>query len=91
MTISKIGSGFIRSLGPKDAREADRNGKDGKQGSPVRSEKSDKVGLSAAGLALAAKASEIEARIAGGVYNDPAMAEEVARRLIESGDLDLNA
>lgn len=91
MTINEIGSGFIRSLGAKDAKAADRDGKDGKSGASVRSKKADSVGISAAGFALAAKASEIEARIVGGVYDDPSMAEEVARRLLDSGDLDLDA
>ena len=91
MTVHNIGSGFIRSIDAKDAQEADRQGKDGKSGSSVRTERADQVGLSAAGLALAAKASEIEARIADGVYDDPAMAEEVARRILASGDLDLDA
>ncbi len=91
MTISNIGAGFTRSIDAKDAKEADRQGKNGKSGSTVRTEKSDQVGLSAAGLALAAKASEVEARITDGVYDDPAMAEEVARRIFDSGDLEIDA
>lgn len=91
MNIKNIGSGFIRPPGTRDAESVDRDGKGEEGESTGRADRSDRVGLSAAGVALAAKASEIEARIEGGVYDDPAMAEEVARRILSSGDLDLDA
>ena len=88
MNIGKIGSGFIRPPGEKSAKVA---GDEGKEKSDANgSGRSDQVGISEAGMAFAAKASEIEVRIQGGVYNDPAMAEEVARRILDSGDLDVD-
>jgi len=85
MTINEIGRGLVRSFGTRDASETDRDGAE----EPSGRGRADSVGLSTKGLALAARARQIEARMESGVYDDPALAEEVARRLLDSGDLDL--
>ncbi len=99
MSIHKIGSDLVRpvrSTGPDsvDGKAQERAG-DGSK----RSGRVDRVGFSEEGLALAklvrhveteltpARLAEIEARIANGFYDQPDVAEEVARRLLLSGDL----
>jgi len=99
MSIHKIGSDLVRPLPVKAAgvqgRKADRDA----TAPHGRLERTDLVGFSAEGLALAEKARlaagdlspqrlDIKSqRIAAGFYDDPAVAEEVALRLLGSGDL----
>lgn len=101
MSIHKIGSDLVRpspvKAGGPHGRKADRDAA-AAQGKP---ERTDQVGFSAEGLALAEKArlaagelsgerlESLRQRIAGGFYDDPAVAEEVALRLLDSGDLGL--
>lgn len=91
MKINDYGSTFVRGAVGKDPQLREQDRREDPEAPEARAPRGDRVGISSAGMALAARASEIEARIAGGVYNDPAMAEEVARRVLASGDLDLEA
>jgi len=100
MTIHKIGSDLVRPFGlkgrgipvgplPSESDESERN------------ERADRVDISPEGRELAARLldegreaaetrlRDIRARIDSGVYDDPSMAEEVARRLVDSGELRL--
>lgn len=99
MTIQKIGSDIIASLAPKGSRTGGTKA-DGEEGHSPRASRTDQVGFSAEGMALAerslsvddgmtpARLEQIQTRIADGFYDSPEVADEVARRLIESGDLD---
>ena len=90
MSIHEIGSDLVRALGPKDAREPDSSKRRRDAGEPQPAARSDSVEISAAGRELAAGAArmdEIHDRIDIGYYDLPAQAEELARRLIASGDL----
>ena len=99
MSIHKIGSDLIRPFGPKRSEAAERKA-DGESQDSKRAERVDQVGFSAEGLALAGlvqnvetdvsaeRISNIEARIANGFYEEPEIAEEVARRVLDSGELD---
>lgn len=99
MSIHRIGSDSIRPLNSLGARSAERR-KDGD--ASARSghrDRSDRVGLSAEGLALAAQArdadtdlsperiADIKSKIADGFYEKPEVAGDVARRVLASGDL----
>ncbi|HSW28471.1 MAG TPA: hypothetical protein VLH75_03160 [Longimicrobiales bacterium] len=100
MSIHKIGSDLVRPLperGGAQGRKAQWEPA-AQEGRPGRA---DHVGLSPEGLALARGAPEaapalseerlevLRQRVAGGFYDDPPVAEEVAHRLLASGDLDL--
>lgn len=92
MSIHKIGSDLVRPLPAR--RPGDLEAKpEGKPGhAPAARARSDQVGFSAEGLAMAEFAQSdrlatIEARIANGFYDDPQVADEVARRIMASGDL----
>ena len=99
MSIRNIGSDLIRSFGPKGLKGVERSTEGEASDETRRVDRSDRVELSHEGRALAAKlggqkevfdagrAAEIRARIDSGVYNDPSVAEQVARRLMASGDL----
>ena len=93
MSIHKIGSDLVRPIPSKSTEQAERKTDGESSGSPARKARGDQVGFSAEGLAMAELAhsdrlATIEARIANGFYDDPQIADEVARRLIASGDLD---
>ncbi len=99
MSIHKIGSDLVRPLAPRavggEERSKARQGDSG----DARSARSDEVQISAEGRELAAQASasepslsqaridEIQERISLGHYDEPAVAETVARRMLEGGDL----
>lgn len=94
MSIHKIGSDLIRPLPSKETGPAERKADGESKGSPARKSRTDQVGFSPEGLALAELAQSdrletIQARIANGFYDDAQVAGEVARRLIASGDLDI--
>lgn len=101
MSIHKIGSDLVRPLPRSDVGAGGGKGSAQGAGSRQRPERADRVGFSEEGLALAAQArgeadeaagqrlETIRQRIAGGFYDDPAVAEEVARRLLASWDLDV--
>ena len=96
MSIHKIGSDLVRPPGPKGSGPASRKPGSENPEQPTRRMRSDQVGFSAEGLALAelaksaehqASIEEIRARVSSGYYNDPAVADQVAERLLDSGDL----
>lgn len=101
MSIHKIGSDLVR---PLPQREGGLAGKKSSAEGPSpggRPERADRVGFSEEGLALAAQGhigteelspqrlDALRERIAGGFYDAPAVAEEVARRILASGDMEL--
>ena len=103
MSIHKIGSDLIRPFGPKGPKPAEQESDgEAKEGSK-RSDRSDRAGFSAEGLAMAAlvrnveaelsseRLEQIESRVASGFYDQPEVAGEVARRLLEAGELDATA
>ena len=99
MSINKIGSNLIRPLrtdNPKHSSTASENDSDELK----RVERADRVEISDRGRELAAGTLEsgaearasrepVQGRIDSGFYNDPAVVEKVASRLIASGDLDI--
>lgn len=102
MSIHKIGSDLIRPHGARGVRDAaseerSPGARENAANPNQRSERSDRVQISAEGRELAARildgaASEtrledIRARIERGYYDDPVVVEETARRILESGDL----
>jgi hypothetical protein len=92
MSIHKIGSDLVRPLPSKETGPAERKA-EGEANGSARKARADHVGFSAEGLAMAELAhsdrlATVEARIANGFYDDPQVADEVARRLLQSGDLD---
>jgi len=102
MSIQKIGSDLVRPFGPQGPR-GDGSQNRGEAGESVGGDRADRVDISSAGRELAAQLvdrggglspgrfEEIRARIEGGVYDDASIAEEVASRLFESGDLEIDA
>lgn len=101
MSIHKIGSDLVRPAGPKGPDHAAASGSkhaDGEE--PRRVDRADRVDISAEGRELAARLTEGEelsrtdrarARMERGYYDDPSVAQAVAERLIDSGDLDIRA
>lgn len=100
MSIHKIGSDLVC---PRPQREGGRAGSRVSAEDPSprgRPERADRVGFSEEGLALAVRShlgtEEISAqrldaireRIARGIYDEPAVVEEVARRILASGEMD---
>ncbi len=99
MSIHKIGSDLIRPFGPKGGRDAGAAKERDDGAGAARPERADRIEISAEGRSLAARMlgaelapagdlDEVAARIRAGFYDDPAVLDEVARRLLESGDLD---
>jgi hypothetical protein len=98
MSIHKIGSDLVRPLPSKGVRGTGSKEKSDGADAP-KAERSDRIEISAEGRELAAQLveggqhaertdySEIIDRIQSGFYNDPSVAEEVANRLVASGDL----
>lgn len=99
MSIHKIGSDLVRPLAPRAVDGEERGAERPEDSGEARAARSDKVQISAEGRKLAAQASpsgasrsesgidEIRARIERGYYDDPEVAEAVAQRLLESGDV----
>ncbi len=102
MSIQDIKNSLVRSIGAGSVREGDSGGteKDGLQ-QIARVERSDRVEISSEGRALAARpepvkasgealtpehVAAIEQRLATRVYLRAELAEEVAARLLNSGD-----
>lgn len=99
MSIHRIGSDLIRSQEAKPApRGKGASAADGSS-SESRTDRADRVEISDAGRELAARTLDanggmtesrralIEDRISQGFYNDSAVAEKIAHRLLDSGDL----
>ncbi|TVR49961.1 MAG: flagellar biosynthesis anti-sigma factor FlgM [Gemmatimonadales bacterium] len=105
MTIQPIAGDPLRSQGARRSQDSEeRSGKVPPAGPVERPEASDRVDISREGRAQAAKAGlsgahaeepgedrldAIRIRIQQGTYNTPESAEEVALRLLDSGDLGL--
>ena len=93
MSIHKIGSDLVRPPGPKGPSRASSNGDGVQEGRQVP--RGDRVEISPEGRVLAglqvdggrATEAEIQNRIGSGFYDQPEVAEEVARRIHEGGDL----
>ena len=95
MSIHKIGSDLVRLPGPKgpSRASASSNGDGVEEGRQVS--RADRVEISSEGRVLAAlqvdsgraTEAEIQNRIGSGFYDQPEVAEEVARRIHEGGDL----
>lgn len=100
MSIHKIGSDIIRPFGPKGTNPDGRKAEAETDSRPSKAPRADQFGFSSEALALAERAvkveeglsaerlAEIESRIADGFYDSPEVVNEVARRLVDSGDLD---
>ncbi len=100
MSIHKIGSDLVRPPRSNDLQRGSASSKK-KAGSEelVRVARADRIEISAEGRELAAEAAEngssvaesrneaISSRVESGFYNDPAVVEKVADRLLASGDL----
>ena len=103
MTIHKIGSDLVRPSGPKGPQRGSTSSTNGDSEEVRRVERADRVEISPEGRELAAQllseSSEpaggrqdvIAVRLGHGYYNDPAVAKDVAGRLLASGDLDVHA
>jgi hypothetical protein len=89
MSVNKIGMDPVQPYGTgRPASAADAEGKPTQRAQrPAGRTRTDQVGLSAEGLSMAARLAEVEARVAQDYYADPTVADEVARRLLASGDL----
>ena len=95
MSIHKIGSDLVRPTGPKGPTRASASSHDDgvEEGRIVP--RTDRVEISSEGRVLAAlqveggraTEAEIQDRIGSGFYDRPEVAEEVARRISEAGDL----
>ena len=95
MSIHKIGSDLVPPPGPKGPTRASDSSEDdgGEEGRSVP--RHDRVEISSQGRVLAALAvgggrpteAEIQNRIVSEFYDQPEVAEEVARRIFEGGDL----
>lgn len=95
MSIHKIGSDLVRPTGPKGPERVSASSDDDGGEEGARVPRADSVEISLEGRALAAlqvdsgrpTQAEIQIRIDSGFYGQPEVAEEVARRIAESGDL----
>ena len=98
MTINNIGSDSVRHEGSKPTQGAERV--DDQQRviqDLARVERADRIDISVEGRALAAagaagvspeRLEQIRERLAGGFYDASQVADEVARGLLASGDLE---
>ena len=99
MSIQKIASGLVRPLAPRAVDRDERGTERREDSGEARPARSDEIEISAEGRELAAQASasetpgsesridEIRARIERGHYDEPGIAEAVAHRMLESGDI----
>lgn len=94
MSIDGIGFGFLRSGRAREVKDSERpGGSDPSGASPTPAARGDSVEISAQARDLAATGSdeqrldEIRSRVEDGVYDRPSVAEEVARRILASGDV----
>jgi hypothetical protein len=89
MSINEIGSDLIRAFGPK-GREASGASGSSESDEPTKVERGDRVEISSAGREMA-RFAEIRERMDRGFYDDASVAEDVARRLVDSGALSIDA
>ena len=95
MSIHKIGSDLVRLPSPKGPARASASSHDDGAVEGHHVPRTDRVEISSAGRVLAAlqvdggraTQAEIQNRIGSGFYDQPEVAEEVARRIYEAGDL----
>lgn len=99
MSIHKIGSNLIRPLRTENPKHSSTAADSDEL---KRVERADRVEISDRGRKLAASSLDsaaearepletVRGRIDSGFYNDPAVVEKVAGRLIASGDLDITS
>lgn len=90
MTINGIGSGVFGTKVQKAVDQKERPGGNAATGESARVV-GDRVEISDAGRDLAAELSpdleQIRSKVLEGEYNKPAVIEQVARRILASGDL----
>ena len=102
MTIRELGPGPRGPNGPRRIREKEESAKGSAASGQSSVSRGDRVDISDAGRVLSSKGSllndmlsvqtserlaTIQRRIDSGAYDTPEMAEEVAHRLLASGDL----
>ncbi len=102
MTIRDIGPGLSKPEGPRRLQDKEESAERAAEPSRGSEGRGDRVEISEAGRVLSSRASplnellsiqtserlaQIQERIDSGAYDTPEMAEEVARRLLDSGDL----
>jgi len=98
MTIRDVLTSHLRTHGPARVREPKGSREKDSDGTPCQG-RSDRVELSEEGQAMASQAAqeglspdrleEIARRIDDGTYDSEEVAEEVARRLLNSRDLEI--
>lgn len=98
MTIRDVLTSHLRTHGPARVKEP-RGSKEKDSEETTSQSRSDRVELSEEGQAMASQAAheglsperleEIARRIDDGTYDSEEVAEEVARRLLNSGDLEI--
>lgn len=100
MSVNSIGATPTGPLGRKGRSQVEKHSEGDASPSRSRTSRTDSVGFSPEGLALAEQArsaaeglaperfAAIEERIANGFYDEPSVAEAVANRILDSGDLD---
>ena len=95
MSINRIGSDLVRPPGPNGPTRASDSSNDDGVGEGRKVPRTDRVEISPEGRVLSALAvdsgrpteAELHNRIVSGFYDQPEVAEEVARRILEGGDL----
>ena len=98
MTIINIGSDIVRHEGSKPTQAAERDDDQQRAVQDIaRVERADRIDISVEGRALAAanaagaspeRLEQIRERLASGYYDASQVADEVARGLLASGDLE---
>jgi anti-sigma28 factor (negative regulator of flagellin synthesis) len=103
MSIHKIGSDLIRPAGGREPVRGSASSEHADSEELRRVDRADRVEISAEGRELAAqllregealtesRAEMIRSRIENGFYNDPSVAQNVAERLLATGDLQADA
>ncbi len=94
MTIDGIGYGSVGARGTNGSREVERpGGRDASGASRTTQSREDSVEISDQARELAAsglsaeKIEEYRSKIVDGAYDRPSTAEDVARRILASGDV----
>lgn len=94
MTIDRIGYGSLGPRGTEGPAEAERpGGRDASGASRTTRERTDSVQISSEAREMAAggltpeRIEELREKIRDGAYDRPNVAEDVARRILASGDV----
>ncbi|MCG8468617.1 MAG: hypothetical protein MJB57_10485 [Gemmatimonadetes bacterium] len=107
MRIEGPGPDSTRPTGPRSVEQASKDEVRAKKKASAASVSGDRIEISEAGRAAAARLAEpgavdaeslsverveeIRARVEAGVYDTPEIREEVVRRILDAGDLDAPA